>query len=190
MRLHYLLIASLLTVPLAACKTTQGKKGQFKYNGLPFESYDKDGDGFVSEAELDQRLIIAYNLMDINGDDNVDWSEFKTVGALGKIARDKQFEAAGKMKMSPTMKASLDASFDKNLEKRFKDLDKNNNKKITLNEFQKSKNNIKNNMMAADLDGDKKVSKVELETNTRLRMMQAISDIQQAMKSSEAQAKK
>ena len=85
MKLHFLIIAALLSTPLVSCKTTQAKKGEFKYNGLPFESYDKDGDGYISEIELDERAELAYKMSDINGDQNIDWSEFKTIAMISKV---------------------------------------------------------------------------------------------------------
>lgn len=162
-------------------KDTTKKNTTIKVNGFTFEQFDINNDGFVVESEVEAKHKNSFEVMDLNKNSFVEKQEHDTVMmsvimGLSKKAKVKSEDFVDNL-----------GSTSKFIDERFEKKDQNKDGKLVMEEVVKDLESKKKNFMSHDLNGDRKVSKLELDTVTHSRMLKMLGDMQAKAESTEIQ---
>ncbi|MEQ8165363.1 MAG: hypothetical protein RIC93_04715 [Alphaproteobacteria bacterium] len=140
----------------------------------PFTAIDQDGDGEISSEEIDARERLAFNRLDENNDEMVDWQEYVECvalnpGATAETPRDPYVEARTEeefLGMDPNNdgKVTLSEYMDYS-RKAYDDAFRYNETTPTLQLYAESMKGLSYDPMAADVDEDEKISQEEAATD-------------------------
>ena len=139
------LIVSACVLLLSGCQSTGGTK--ILVNGKPFKEVDVNNDGGISEQELLGDRKKAFNIMDINGDERLVFSEYQTVMMIPHQVKmaERRKDAQGDPVILKLVE-QMEETYPKVIEEKFSKLDKNKDKKITYEEYQVSVKKIVENL--------------------------------------------
>ena len=173
-----LLLVAFLTLPLASCKTTQTNGEKLLIDGADFQDIDSNRSGSITESELDKHYKNLFNVMDINRNEKVDFSEFKVLADVPHVLKMRQFRAqSGSDPVALKMIENMEKTYPKVVKEQFAELDSNKDGNVNFSEYLKQKNIVKKEVMKNDADEDGEVTLTEIKRRRFLRNTQFINHI-------------